>query len=562
MVNQSYINDGAYGKVTRPPDVKVIEQPKPPTGTVPKPTQPVAPVTTMAAPTTPTVTPVKTAAPPSGSVGLADTLRGQGYDVNWTRETGVTVNGKPIDTSKFTLVNGKYYGNSNDINNALLSSGVIANQNIVPAPQTALVPNQTQAPANQQGFDELMSILMGLVNSPDTAPKYMSTEEARAMAANELNPEFNSAMTELNRLLNIDMEKRGIFNSPLASGIFTDKNAALEASRQAEIAKRTTGIIQQDKADANTAAQLAAQAKNARMDALGSLLNTLSNRELTTAEMTGVINGVKTLAAQEFEETKKMNKIKTDLSVAELTGLYNGIPTLAGRDQEVKAWATKLDAAMSEVATFGKVMTKESADVLGVPVGTQSYDAIKAAEDRAFEWKTLMTEISSRNSSSNESSTTLNQDLAMWEIMGIAPDTDNLRAYGVVPGTKWNQSAADKLAEKQAAKELQSIEEEERFMNQVRGAAQQYRVSEDTAAALVALFENRTRETAFAKFNAQKEALKAEGVDVVFLEKQLNSRYPETKKSTVPAPTSSTEDPTRGSMYDKIGQKDDGLPYR
>ena len=520
MVNQSYINDGAYGKVTRPPDVKVVEQPKPPAGTTPKPTQPVVPVTTMAAPATPTVTPVKTAAPPSGSVGLADTLRGQGYDVNWTRETGVTVNGKPIDTSKFTLVNGKYYGNSNDINNALLSSGVIANQNIVPAPQTALVPNQTAEPANQQGFDELMSILMGLVNSPDTSPKYMSTEEARAMAANELNPEFNSAMTELNRLLNIDMEKRGIFNSPLASGIFTDKNAALEASRQAEIAKRTT------------------------------------------AEMTGVINGVKTLAAQEFEETKKMNQVKTDLSVAELTGLYNGIPTLAGRDQEVKAWATKLDAAMSEVAMFGKVTTQASADVLGVPIGTQSYEAVKAAEDRAFEWKTLMTDISSRSSSGGDSSTTLNQDLAMWEIMGIAPDTDNLRAYGVVPGTKWNQSAADKLAEKQAAKELQSIEEEERFMNQVRGAAQQYRISEDTAAALIALFENRTRETAFAKFNAQKEALKAEGVDVVFLEKQLNSRYPETKKSTVPAPTSSTEDPTYGSMYGNIGQKDDGLPYR
>jgi hypothetical protein len=548
--------------------------------------------------TSPAVTPVKTQAPPTGTVGVADTLRAQGYDVQWSKEKGVTVNGKPIDTSRFTLINDKYYGKPNDIMAVLQSSGIIPNNEIPPASNVIQPPatglgegvvsdglgqggayNPTPAPqvGNPQ-FDELMNVLMGLINKPDQQPNYMSQHEARNLATNELNPEFNSAMSELNRLLNIDMEKRGIFNSPLASGIFTERNASLEAQRQAEIAKRTTGIISEDKEDANTAAQLALQSKNARMDSLGALLNTLSNRELSTAELTGVLNGVKTLAAQEFEENKRMNQIKTDISIGELTGVYNGISTLAGRDSEVRNWATQLNVAMDEVNTFGKVTTQATADALGVPVGTESYKAIEAAEERAFRWKTLMADIDATNARASlnsggsgavKSKTTLAQDLDMWEIMGVAPDTPNLQQYGVLPGTKWNpskadslvettlaqdlamwettgkapdtphmkaygvaagtpwtQSAVDKLNNKLAENELQAIESDEAFIARVESTASQYKVSEDTAAAMLALFENPTRDSAFAKFESQKATLRSEGVDVNFLEKQLNSRFP------------------------------------
>lgn len=506
------------------------------------PAEPTAPTTNYAAPAPAVaqpaaVTPVKVQAPPVGSVGIADTLRAQGYTVDWNKDQGVLVNGKPINTAGFTLINGRYYASPSALNNALTSSGVIAS-NVVPTSPTQISATSTDVPAtanaNKSQFDELMALLLGMTNTPDAAPKYMDAGTARNMASGEISPEYATAMTELDRLLNIDMEKRGLFNSPLASGILTEKTGALKASEQSEIAKRMNEILQTDKADANTAAQLSLQSKNARMDTLSALLNTLSNRELSVAEMTGVINGVKTLAAQEFEETQRMNDVKTKISVADLTGMYNGIPTLAGKDAEVKIWATKMDAAINEVGMFGEVRTQATADILGVPVGTKSYEAVKAAEDRAQDWKMLMTEISNStsgaSSGSSESKTTLNQDLAMWEIMGIAPNTDNLKAYGIAPGTKWTQSAAEALAEKEAATTLAGIEEEEAFTAKVATTAKNYGISEDTAAALLSLFENTNRDSAFAKFNANKEELRKEGVDVVFLESQLNKRFPKIEK--------------------------------
>lgn len=66
-----------------------------------------------------------------------------------------------------------------------------------------------------------------------------------------------------------------------------------------------------------------------------------------------------------------------------------GTPTFARekweRERALTEQEKKLAAALDRTATFGKVVTKEDANILGVPVGTPTWEAANAAVERAHE---------------------------------------------------------------------------------------------------------------------------------------------------------------------------------
>src|SRR5690606_3265438 len=120
---------------------------------------------------------------------------------------------------------------------------------------------------------------------------------------------YEDAAMRLMQGLNADMEQRGIYNSPLASGIMTEKQGQLSNEQIQAIAQRANTLIQND-------AEMSLQEKQLRSSTLSNLLSSLIGREVNLANITGTYQGQPTFANQQFQT-------ETALREGELTGIYN-----------------------------------------------------------------------------------------------------------------------------------------------------------------------------------------------------------------------------------------------
>ena len=325
--------------------------------------------------------------------------------------------------------------------------------------------------------------------------------------------------------LNADMEQRGIYNSPLASGIMAEKQGQLSNDQIAAIAQRANTLIQND-------AEMSLQEKQLRSNTLNNLLSSLIGREVNLANITGIYNGQPTFANQQFQAQQA-------LSEAELTGILNGTQTLAGRAFDLQVSTQVLNNALNAVETLGQVTTQAQADLLGVPIGTPSWQARNAAEQRAHELQMFNLEMGLRRQSSalqaeaNRQSQLLadfNKDMIIWETTGSAPDTPAMQYYGIAPGTPFSpeakQSVAEKLQETQDRIQLIAAEEEFQFQNRATNFMQAYGVTRGVAeAALIIIDQTSTFKDAKSMVNAQKSALTAEGINTANLIKVLEKYY-------------------------------------
>jgi hypothetical protein len=214
--------------------------------------------------------------------------------------------------------------------------------------------------------------------------------------------------------------------------------------------------------------------------------------------------------------------------------------------------------------------------LLGVPIGTPSWQARNAAEQRALELQMFNQELSLKRASNalaaqaqaqNKLLEDFNKDMIIWETSGKAPDTAAMRHYGIAPGTPFStgdkQSALEKLQETQAQIELISAEEELQFQNRATNFMKTYGVNRATAeAALIIIDQTSTFNDARSMVNAQRSALTAEGINTTnlinVLEKYFNTQSAYSSGSTttpsgsgsttVPAGSGSTTVPA-GSIH-------------
>ena len=353
----------------------------------------------------------------------------------------------------------------------------------------------------------------------------MSFSEAQQRAGAELNPMYEDAAMRLMQGLNADMEQRGIYNSPLASGIMTEKQGQLSNEQIQAIAQRANTLIQND-------AEMSLQEKQLRSSTLSNLLSSLIGREVNLANITGTYQGQPTFANQQFQT-------ETALKEGELTGIYNGTQTLAGRAFDLQASTQALNNALNTVESLGQVTTQAQADLLGVPIGTPSWQARNAAEQRQQELYMFNQEVGLKRQSNalaaqaNASSKLLadfNKDMIIWETTGKAPDTEAMRHYGIAPGTPFSdeakQSVSERLQETQDRIDLIGAEEELQFQNRATNFMSSYGVTRGVAeAALIIIDQAGDYKTASTIAKNQKTALAAEGINLTNLDTALKKYF-------------------------------------
>mgnify|MGYP000940897730 CR=1 FL=1 len=371
-------------------------------------------------------------------------------------------------------------------------------------------------------IDNLIGLLTQLGQQPI---QRMSFEEAQQRAGSELNPMYEDAARRLMQSLNADMEQRGIYNSPLASGIMAEKQGQLSNEQIAAIAQRANTLIQND-------AEMSLQEKQLRSNTLNNLLSSLIGREVNLANITGTYQGRPTFANQQFQT-------ETALREGELTGIYNGTQTLAGRAFDLQASTQALNNALNAVESLGQVTTQAQADLLGVPIGTPSWQARNAAEQRAQELQMFNQEMALRRQSNalqneaNRQSQLLadfNKDMVIWETTGSAPNTPAMQYYGIAPGTPFSdeakRSVSGKLQETQDRIQLIAAEEELQFQNRATNFMKAYGVTRGVAlSALIIIDQASTFKEAKKMVNDQKSDLIAEGINITSLETVLKKYF-------------------------------------
>lgn len=389
--------------------------------------------------------------------------------------------------------------------------------------QLYLQNQQMQELLNQQqtnSVDSIIDLLTELANEPT---RRMSFEEAQRRAREELDPMYADAARALAYGLDADMERRGLFNSPLAAGIMTEKQGQLSNDQIAAIAQRANQLIKDDR-------EMSLQEKQLRSNTLNSLLSSLIGREANIAEFTGYYGGQPTLANQKFQTEKEFGE-------AELTGYYRGQPTMASKALDIQARISQITNALNQVNAFGKVTTQEQADLLGVPVGTPSWQAQNAAAERQQEMQMFEREMSYRYSSlsiqnaaksAQDMLDNFNKDMTIWQVTGLSPDTEAMRYYGITPGTPWSesQSAVDRLADAQAELELIYAEEELLFQNRATDFMNTYGVPRNVAeAAIIIIDQAADYNSAYQIANANKSILQQENVNFATINDILRRYY-------------------------------------
>lgn len=428
--------------------------------------------------------------------------------------------GQPIDYNRLqSLTNerdAKMAANPNTYGQYMSTGDLISKY--MPQQNNQYEPQVQNVPSQNNQIDDLINILTKQSKTMDYG---MSYEQAQRRAQDELNPMYDKASQQLSEELNRDLEKRGIFNSPLASGIMTEKQGMLSNDQIAAIASRANEMIKDDR-------QLTLQEKQLQMDSLSKLLNTLIGRQMDEANLTGYYNGSPTLANQELSNNKSFQE-------AQLTGKYNGQQTLASQEMDLKAISERMNNTLNAVNVMGYVATEEQAKILGVPVGTPSYQAQEAAADRQFKLKIQSMQNYSRSLSASKKSqgvdlSDFTKDMKVWETTGYAPNTPAMQYYGIPAGTRYNlesaMTAKEKLENDKARDELVAREEENNFNNQVRLFSQRYGIDLNTAEAMAAITQSAGGlNNALSKVKQNKSALVEDGVDINGLSSTLNDFY-------------------------------------
>jgi hypothetical protein len=509
-------------KSLQTPQTLPTETPKTPQGTpTPTPVLPEATSSVISSSTTP---------PKPGEAQLRGLLNSMGFkNIEWDPGSKtVLVDGRVLDTTGLRIYGDRYYGTEQQIMDALKSSGIAVPQ--ITPPVTEPIPSET---------DPLVEMLRRMIEEQDM-PRFdhMDYEDARQQAADELNPQYDTAKKDLMYQTDIDLEKRGIYNSPLAAGIMAERTSDFEAGRMGAIAQRAGQISSESQKNAQAQQALYLQERGQRMDALAGLLQTLSSRELSTAQLTGVLNGIKTLAAQQTEADIKFKEASMtgiyngkptldaqnlELAIANITGDYKGMQTLASKKFAADYAMTILQSAIARAEIAGKVTTQEDAEILGVPINTPTWKASEAAKERAlrYQLQSMQTSVARASIRSDE----FREAIAIWEQTGKAPDSAILKEYGVVPGTDWKLTPAEKLKQIEYDAQQADYELAQEMAEKIPVLQRMFGVDDRTATAIFGAWENPTKESAIADFRANQQMLKQQGVNTDLLWKAIQDGW-------------------------------------
>lgn len=396
--------------------------------------------------------------------------------------------------------------------NQFESTQDILNRYLPLAQQNESLQNQltNQQTKTQTDVDSLINLLTDLSSSSATTMDYNT---ALAQAQSQLNPSYENAATTLRESLNKDMEQRGIYNSPLASGIMTEKQGALSNEQQSAIAELATTLQQNNN-------ELSLQERQNQLDSLNTLLSSLIGREYNVANLTGNYGGSTTLAGQQVANETQQTANDTAQTNANIN-------------------AQNVSSVLSQIQLTGQVTTQAQADLLGVPIGTQSQAAKQAAAElneqiREFNADIALQkqQIAASNSATAASNNAqkFSNAMTVWQTSGTAP-SGILQQYGIAAGTPWSseylRSAQGQLEEMTAEQQRQEQQEEITLYNRATRFMNLYKIDRDTATTVLVIIDSSENDynTALNKAKAQKSAITADGVSFNSVVNALKKYY-------------------------------------
>jgi hypothetical protein len=122
--------------------------------------------------------------------------------------------------------------------------------------------------------DELIKRISDITN--ETLPTYtdLTVDEAKGQATNQYKGTFENLLANTQKGLDLDAERRGIFNSNLAAGIMADKKGALENSYNTDVATLAQQLVSNSQASNLTKREADQAARTNRLNEVQALLKT------------------------------------------------------------------------------------------------------------------------------------------------------------------------------------------------------------------------------------------------------------------------------------------------
>jgi len=306
----------------------------------------------------------------------------------------------------------------------------------------------------------------------------------------------------------------------------------LESELAAQAAEANAGI-------GGNLADIAAQAKNLERDYMSQVATGAQNlytqqlgkdqeAYLNFLKLVGV-NDERVAAERQnmLNQASAQNQMFGKVTTPEVaTGLGVGLETqtLAGQQQAI-------EGALARAQQFGRVTTQADADILGTKVGASTFEAQNAAANRDMEWKIASGNMAVQReaNASNDTYQNFTKDIQAWELTGKAPDTPALKAYGIQPGTPWTGTPADVVAKAKADEVIKTQQQtyiDKAIMVFQDQLIQTAKIDANTAEAIATLIYNNPKQpTGMAVFNANKEALAADKVNIKKMEEILTNLY-------------------------------------
>lgn len=136
-------------------------------------------------------------------------------------------------------------------------------------------PAPTKSVADQ--IKDLLQQLTDLNNKPLTDYPVLTLEEAKSQASSQYKTPYDLLAQQTKQALDLDAERRGIFNSPLAASIMMQKNADLKGKYDTDVATLAQTLVTNSQATSLQNRQFEQDARTAETNRLTSLLQNLQN---------------------------------------------------------------------------------------------------------------------------------------------------------------------------------------------------------------------------------------------------------------------------------------------
>ena len=380
----------------------------------------------------PTPAPLPTTkTPPAGMINVGEWFKKEGFNAEWMNNS-VRINGIPVSTADMQLYGDMYYASPevlerishmipvNDLNQPpVIPSGTVVEEGGGQGgggtggtdetgeqddeggeTNTTGGGNTNDVPENE--IDNLANTLKSIIDKNREGLPILTWEQALEQSRAQMDPLYADKAKDLQKLVDTDLIRRGIFRSGLGGKITADKMGDLYNEQVAAIAQLAQTLVEASREASFTDRGLDIDEMSAEGGILGNLINSLIGREGNQMS---------------YELGKEQNAISRAQATA---------------DANYKQWAMDNEGKASEWEKFQMAYniwqdtgSAPDADVLaayGIEPGTALSGGLAGDMTWAQEYAAGM---------------------ESWERLGTAPDSKVLKFFGIMPGMEWTPSAAE-----------------------------------------------------------------------------------------------------------------------